>query len=178
LVPRIRVVEGLFRQELTLEQAPVPIEIGLRQLQIRFPLPDRCRRHRERRLRLSDLFLNLPILDLGDHLTAPHGVAELDVDGLQPSVDLGHGLYCGRADQVAHDEHALAERRARGGRELHRHGRPRAPAAPSASRGTAACGRIGGGRLFAAAVHHETREGHHGNDYDNDSFAHALLEYP
>ena len=71
LVPRLGVVEGLAGQQLALEQAAVPLEVGLRELEVRFALPDRRFGDLERRFRLPDLLLDLAVLDLGDRLAAP-----------------------------------------------------------------------------------------------------------
>ena len=111
LIPRFGVIERLLRKQLTLEQAPRSIEVGLRELQIRVALPDRRFADLERRLGLPHLFPDLAVFDERDDLPTAHRVAKLDVDRLQPAVDLRHDLHRGRADQVADDQDLLGHGR-------------------------------------------------------------------
>ena len=63
LVPRIRVVEPLPRQELPVVQAARPLERGLGELEVGVALTHRRARHLERGLGLLDLLSNLPVFD-------------------------------------------------------------------------------------------------------------------
>ena len=176
----VGVVVRLLRQQLAIEQALVAIEIGLRQLQVRLALTDRRLGHLIGGLGLPDLLLNLAVLDFGDHLAAPHRIAQVHVDACQAAVDLRHGLHGGGADETADDQHALGERRALRGRELDRHGRPGAAAARLASAAGSRAARVAARRLGGApAVDHEARDGHRRHDdEDDDHFAHDALCIP
>ena len=67
--------------------------------------------HLERRLRLPHLLRISLSSTLAIDLPAPHRVAELDVDGLQPAVDLRHRFDRRGADQVADDRESARRRR-------------------------------------------------------------------
>ena len=83
LVARLVVVERLLRQQLALEQAARPLDVGLRQLQVGFALANRRLRHLLSGFGLLDLLLDVEVFDLGDALTAADAVAELHVDRLE-----------------------------------------------------------------------------------------------
>ena len=83
LIARLVVVQGLLRQQLTLEQAARAFDVGLGQLKVGFPLTNRRERDFLRRFGLLDLLDDLEVLDLGEALTAVHAIAEPDRELLQ-----------------------------------------------------------------------------------------------
>ena len=78
-MPRVDVVEGLLRQQLTLEEAARAVEVVLRQLEVGFALANRRLRDLVGRLGAANLLANLAVFDAGDHLPLTHRIAELDV---------------------------------------------------------------------------------------------------
>ena len=103
LIARLVVVERLLGQQLPLEEVARALDVGLRQLQIRFALADRGRDTSCAGFGLLDLFDDLEVLDLGDALAAGHAIAEPHGDVLQASGGARRDRHRGLADQVADD---------------------------------------------------------------------------
>jgi hypothetical protein len=112
LVPRLGVVERLLGQQLPLEQAARAVEVGLRELQVGLALPDGGLAHLVGGLGLLHLLADLAVLDPA--MSWPrHGIAEPDLDRLEPAADLRRHLdRLARPDEVADDQVGLRGARA------------------------------------------------------------------
>ncbi len=171
LMPRVDVIEGLLREQLTLEEAARAVEVVLRELEVGFALTNRRLRDLVGRFSAANLFANLAVFNPGDHLTLAHRIAELDVHDLQASVGARHDFDRGGANQVADHQNLLRDRRALDGGEFHRHRRPaRAPAAAP----TSSAWRTTPGVVPGAVVDQHAGEADDGDDDDCDCSTHVM----
>ena len=69
-------------------------------LQVGFALADRGLRHLEGRLRLSDLFDDFAVFDLGEDLVPSHAVAQLHRDAFEAATGLRRDVNGLVGDQV------------------------------------------------------------------------------
>ena len=201
-VARLGVVERLFGEQLPREQILRSFEVELRDLEVRFALADGGLGHFLRRLGGAHLLDDFAILDLGEHLAATDGVAELHVHAQQTASGARRDVHGLQSDQVADDRQVCGHVAALRAPELHRHRHAghaaaatrsaretAAPAAASTLRATrpalaAASRRLRtrrGGIAFAREDAHvscgATDDGHH--DRDHDKFAHIPFRlYP
>ena len=133
-VARLGIVERLLGEQLALEEVLRALEVQLGDLEVGLALPDGGLRHFERGLGWAHLLEDFAIFDLGHHLAAPDGVAQLHVDAQQTAAGLRRDLDGLQADQVADDGEVRGEVAALGGAQFHRHAACAGPPPPPPGR--------------------------------------------
>ena len=111
-LPRLGVVQRLFRQELAPEELPRAIQVGLCKLQIGFALANGGARNLERRFRLLHLFGHLTIFNTRYALPASDGVAELHIYVFEATGGFRHDGDGLLADEITDNRELLRHVRA------------------------------------------------------------------